>query len=387
MQAEAAQPFLLNAMRSLSLAALLIALSIWCPTARGEQPRAEADEFLQQVRAHFAAWDRNGDGKLSADEVELAVDDPATKGTAAAAAGALRRGIRMQKLDSITLDQLTADATSSKLPHYQAMYKAALERITAARHEIFVSDTPALESLGQGHLGDCFLIATLGTVARNDPARLKTMFHAREDGKVDVTLGGGRKLIIDPPTDAELYIGVRNQNDGLWAALFEKSIGTIYLEKQKERRHVTPLSIVGVGGTPSSVLNLVTGHVVRRLGCQQFQKGSLSPAERTKELDNLRQQLAAAMHDHRLIVGGTAPLGGSETVVPGLYYNHSYGVLAYDEKTDQVTFWNPFGNHFTPKGPASLKTGYPTEHGIFTMPLEDAVMWFGAFSIETAEAG
>jgi hypothetical protein len=97
----------------------------------------------------------------------------------------------------------------------------------------------------------------------------------------------------------------------------------------------------------------------------------------------MREKLLAAKKAGRLVVGGTAPLGGKQTVVPGLYYNHSYGVLGYNEKADAVTFWNPFGNKYTPKGPGGLAHGYPTEHGRFKMPLADAAMWFGSFSIET----
>ncbi len=50
-----------------------------------------------------------------------------------------------------------------------------------------------------------------------------------------------------------------------------------------------------------------------------------------------------------------------------------------------MTFWNPFGNRYTPKGPPGLQSEYVTEHGRFTMPLAEAVMWFGSFSIETAK--
>lgn len=171
----------------------------------------------------------------------------------------------------------------------------------------------------------------------------------------------------------------------MWALAFEKAIGTVYLERQPSPRHLTPLSIIGVGGTPNVPLELLTGHAVKRTGCEDFQSGKLDATEREAKLGEVRQRLVAATREGRLIVGGTAPLGGKQTVVPGLYYNHSYGVLAFNEKTDEVTFWNPFGNRCTPKRPPSLKNGFVTERGRFTMPLTDAVMWFGSFSIETDE--
>lgn len=90
-----------------------------------------------------------------------------------------------------------------------------------------MSDLPRAEAISQGKLGDCFLLATLGTVAARDPQRLKRMFKPLPEEKVGVTLGTGRKLVIDMRTDAEICIGARNDNDGMWAIAFEKAIGTI----------------------------------------------------------------------------------------------------------------------------------------------------------------
>lgn len=333
--------------------------------------------FVARVRTHFTAWDADRDGVLSADEIERAVHDPKVSGDAAAAAAALRRAVRGAGLRSLTTRQI-ADG------RYEPMYAAARERIRTANRELFASETPKVESLGQGRLGDCFLLATLGTLAANDPARLKKMFREFPGGKVEVTLAA-RKLVLDRPTDGEICIGAQNRNDGMWAIAFEKAVGTVYLERQTVRRHHTPLSIIGVGGSPHLPLEIVTGHRVVRAGCEDFQGGTLDAASRAKRLADLRKQLSDARRAGRLIVGGTAPLGGRQAVVPGLYYNHSYGVLNYDEKTDLVTFWNPFGNRFIPKGEPGLKNGYVTSYGKFTMPLPDAVMWFGSFSIETGE--
>jgi hypothetical protein len=188
--------------------------------------------------------------------------------------------------------------------------------------------------------------------------------------------------IVSLPTDVEIAIGAGTLNDGVWVNVFEKAIGTIYLTRQKTQRHVTPYDIIGVGGTPSSPLSILTGHACKRMPCADFQKGKLTPAERDAKLAEIRQELTAAFQSGRLVVGGTASRGNGETIVPGLYYNHSYGVLAFDSETDVVTFWNPMGNHFTPAGDPGLVNGYPTSHGRFDVPLMDAVMWFGAFSME-----
>lgn len=357
--------------------------------AIGSAPRQ--DGFLDVVRDHFAAWDTNHDGALSPEEIERALDDPATKGPAAAAVTSLRRAIRASpQVSPVTIDSLAAAldhgaAATVKPPRYQAMFDAALRKITDTNRDIFVSGQPRVETLAQGRIGDCFLLAPLGTFAASQPQRLKQMISDADDGKIAVHFGDGKTVVMTPPTDGEVAIGAGTLNDGIWANVFEKAIGLVYLERQTTQRHVTPIDIIGVGGTPHSPLSMLTGHACRRFECQDFQKDRLGPAAREARLGELRGELAAAFKTGRLVVGGTAAIGGGETRVPGLYYNHSYGVLAYNATTDTVTFWNPMGNHFTPAGEPGLANGYVTTHGRFDVPLTDAVMWFGAFSIENDE--
>jgi Ni,Fe-hydrogenase III small subunit len=233
-------------------------------------------------------------------------------------------------------------------------------------------------------LGDCFLLVSVGTLAYQNPQRLKDMIQTMPDGKVVVSFGNGQKIVQHPPTDGEIVIGASTLNDGTWAIAMEKAIGQIYLDRQKTPRHVTPLSYVGLGGTPNTPMGFITGHKSKRVGCEDFQKGDMDAATREARLADMHAQLVEAFKRGKMIVSGTAPIG-KQAIVRGLYYNHSYGVLAFDEKTDMVTFWNPFGNKFTPKGEPGLTNGYATSHGRFNVPLTEAVQWLGSFSIETDE--
>ena len=350
--------------------------------------------FLRQVTAHFPQWDADHDGVLSANEIELALDDPANTGPAAAAAATLRRAIRANsKISPVTVDSLTkavdgpADPGAPKPPAYEATFRAAVRKIAATKRDLFAAGGPHVATLGQGRLGDCFLLAGVGTIAACQPDRLRRMMTVRPDGQVAVQLGAGEPVVLPPPTDGEIVIGANasnTYNDGVWANVLEKAIGHVYLGRQKVQRHLTPYSIIGVGGTPNSPLSLMTGHACKRVGCEDFQKaGKLTGADREARLATMRDELASAFKAGRLVVGGTGEIHGGGTIVPGLYYDHSYGVLAYDRTTDTVTFWNPMGNGYTPRGDAGLAHGYPTSHGRFDVKLPEAVMWFGSFSIET----
>jgi hypothetical protein len=365
-------------------------VGLWAGTARARVASTQPTPFLVQVRENFAKWDANHDGVLSPEEIERAVDNPEVKGSAAAAAATLRRAIHLYpSILPVTLDRLAADAPdpkSGKPPAYQALYAGALARITTTPRDLFVLGLPHAETLGQGRLGDCFLLAPLGTMAALEPARLKQMIAPTSEGPVKVAFGNGQTLTLPLPTDAEIALGAHTSSDGIWANVFEKAIGQIYLDRQKTPRHFTPYDIIAVGGTPSSPLSILTGHTCRRVGCKEFQHETMDATMRQTKLDDIRRQLADAFKTNHLVAGGTADLHAGQVIVPGLYYNHSYGVLAYESQTDRVTFWNPMGNHFVPRGSPGLDNGYPTSRGRFEVPLAEAVMWFGSFSIETDEA-
>ena len=68
--------------------------------------------------------------------------------------------------------------------------------------------------------------------------------------------------------------------------------------------------------------------------------------------------------------------------VPGLGYGHAYAILDDSPKTDRVTLWNPWGNHFAPKGPGA-EHGFVTEHGLFQVPLATLYGQFSTVHLET----
>lgn len=335
--------------------------------------------FLEQVKAHFAEWDTDHDASLSNNEMDLALANPAVKGPAAAAAVAVWSSIRSTKERTpLTLDVIAQNAAKSA-----TAYTAALQRITTTPRALFTQGTPHLDKLKQGRLGDCFLLSSLGTYVNHAPKGLVGMMKSLPTGQVEVSFGTGQKVVMPPPTDGEIAIGVTTGGDGTWANMFEKAMGQVLLEKNPARA-VSPYGIITKGGAPLTVLQYITGHKVVRVYCQQFRNPDMPATEREAKLADVRSALVKTQDANRMIVSGNETLGNRKRV-PGITYNHSYTVLGYDPKTDAVTFRNPHCNTFAPQGAAGIEFGYPTKDGQFTVPLTEAVRWLGAFSIETDE--
>jgi hypothetical protein len=347
---------------------------------------APSSQFLEQVRTHFAAWDRDHNGELSRDEINLSVIDPKVTGPAAAAVAALQRAARSSKyrLPALTPDNLAKCVPLPKdsrgtLPDFDALYTQSLNRIQKANRNLFSTGAPQLEALHQGRLGDCFCLAPLGALIYRDPQTVVRMFVLRPDGGYTVTFGR-HALPITALTDAELALTASAGPDGIWVNVYEKAIAEFRRRKSGKTASQSDIDVLAKGGSAGVALEWVTGHAITRFSCKPWREADVTEAKRAELLTDLRGQLTAAFAAKRLVCGGTST---SVKRPPAVLGNHAYAILGYDRAKDVVTLWNPHGNTFTPKGEPGLEHGYATSAGRFQVPLTELVRFFGGFSFET----
>lgn len=354
---------------------LLLAL-----TVAGAPP---AEAFVEQVETHFAAWDGDGNGELSAAEIDAAVADPQVRGPAAAAVAALKRASRNRRfqLPPLTLPNikhLAAATPAADRPDLPGTYASGLARIEQANHCLFASGKPRLDTIHQGKLGNCFCLAPLGAVLHRDADRVVKMFHRQADGTFRVTLGE-RTVTVAAPTDAELAQTASNEQDGMWVNLYEKAVGIARLQdKPADGRQGSPIDALARGGSAGTMLAYITGHKIQRFSCAFAKDAALSADRRQATLDDLRAWLRDAAAQRRPMTCGT-----EKTTTPGLTPNHAYAVLGYDPDADTIQLWNPHGSNFVPQGEPGLECGYPRTDGVFSMPLPDFVEQFAGLAVET----
>lgn len=346
-----------------------------------------ATPFIDVVKAHFSEWDSDKSGSIDGNEIELALSNLLNKGEVAAAVASVRRVLKGKTtVPSLSLKDIEDALTPEKMkeaatPKYESSYRAALKKINEASRDLFVSGKPSLDSLAQGRMGDCFVMAVIGDIAERDAGRLVKAIKKLDNGKLEVTLSKDKSVTIDSPTDGEIAVGSTTKKDGLWSLVYEKAVGTVQLEVQKTKKHLTAFSQIGRGGSTGTVMSLFTGKKSKRISCAPFRKNELTPEKAEEMMADLRKALTDAFASGRLVAGGV-PSTGDNKKVPGINTKHAYAVLGYDAATDTVKFWNPHGNTFKPKGDPGIENGYPTSHGRFSAPLKEVVLWFGAFAIE-----
>ena len=343
---------------------------------------APTNGFITVVTRGFPQWDLNRDGILSSNELDAAVFNPAITNRAAAALAALKQASRDPKvpLPVLTLSNICA-ITAQRQPDLALLYRGDLRRILGATNRVlFAAGPPRLDSIHQGRLGNCFCLAPLGALLHRDSPAVMAMFSGETNGQYQVRFGR-RTVIVDSPTDGEIAMSSSNEHEGIWVNLYEKAAGTIYNEMlPPERQADSALDALAHGGSAGKMLGALTGHPFARITFKFAKDAALPPATVTNRLEDLRHRLTAAVREHRLMTCGTVTV-----TTPGLTPHHAYAVLDYDPATDAVELWNPHGQNFTPPtGPPGITTGYPTQKGVFKLPLTDFVNQFIGMAFEQA---
>jgi hypothetical protein len=345
------------------------------------------DAFMEAVAARFYAWDLDHNETLSAEELDVAIKDPANTGRSAAALAALKRA---SLSTNYTLPPLTfynirelASRPQAGQPNLIRLYVDGLRRIHGLTNgQLFASGLPRLETIHQGHIGDCFCLAPIGAMVHRDPQEVANMFSVAGEDSCVVKFST-QSIVVALPTDAQRALGrmANNSHDGLWVDIYEEAIAQLHNSlKSPDQQSDSAIESIASGGSAGRIISYLTGHKVSGFSLE-FGKDPAAPASlRDTRLAALRRRLADATGQKRLVTCATV-----KPTTPGLSPDHVYALLAYDPVYDTVNLWNPHGNEFIPQGPTGPANGYPTQNGLFTIPLPEFVQQFSAMAFEDSD--
>lgn len=365
------------AVRCLALAclALLGPLSILPAQKPGQR-------FLAVVETHFKAWDSNHDGALSHAEVETLVASHRVKGDEAAAVACIHVWFRnhaghppinLEFFRNAKDGQEERRDLSQKSNHLQSDFASFSKHLAQVPRQVFTSQPPSIKGMSQGHLGDCYFVSTVGAFIHRDPAAIRKLAKVEADGSTELSFGDGKHAKVPPLTDSLICLGSTAHDQGLWLNVLEDGFGRVKSTKGSKGVDTTSKAAedkISKGGNPAAVIALLTGRKA-----ETFQVRKTPP-------EKLMQAMQRASAGRKLICAGT-DAAAKHPLPPGIPGDHAYAVLGV--KGNQVTVWNPWGNHFEPKGGGApgLQHGYKVENGVFTMPSADFEKVFSDVHIET----
>ena len=354
---------------------LLILLS--CSTVSAIEVPVESP-FLTAAQTNFDAWDLNHDGRLTMEEVDDGVVNPAVNGDAAAALAVIKYLQRGIAYDRHPVPLITPELLRT-LPQEAAneYFQNCRERLNSVARGLFAQKSPHLESVQQGLLGDCYFLAVIGALLHRNPESIQKLLETIPHG-YRIRFHGGKAVEVEYPTDAEIAGSSTAGPDGLWLTVLEKALGAHGNQRLRfSEKTEVPTDNIGNGGFTWTCMELLTGHKFTQVIMQHDGK------ERTpRQIAILRRRLRAALAGQCIATTATPK---SDDLPPGIPDNHAYAVLNFDAARDRITLWNPHGTDFEPVGGEGLKKGYEMKHGVFSLPFVDYVAIFNGLWIERME--
>ncbi len=402
------------------LAALVMPLALAAGVPAKEAPQAAPATFAAVVEDHFDRWDRNRDGRLSPREVEALVVNPRVTGDEAAAVAAIHAYLRNNRNGpAVTREFLREWANRKpqlglrrdqalKQPRFTYHFPIFRTRIRTTPRKIFATpDAPNLVGLSQGKLGDCYYLAIIAAAIRADRATFRAMFRPLADGSCDVQFLDGYRVHVPPLTDAQIALTSSAGPQGLWLNVAEVAFGKVKLhirqarEARRARRLKRPpngakgkkapkdrldLDVIARGGFPSEAIEVLSGTAARMY---PIRHGKAQEPPHAADVPGIKTTLHFAFTKDLprkfLYCCTVGPAGAGVKYPPGIVSRHAYAVIGYEPRTQVVTVMNPWGNRFTPRGPPGLEHGYPTQAGVFRVPLDEFVQIFGTVYYQTGE--
>ncbi len=212
------------------------------------------------------------------------------------------------------------------------------------------------EAVRQGHVGDCYFLAGLASMAAVDPKAIDTMIKTNADGTYTVTFPASPKepITVKAPTDSELSIYAAPSEFGTWVPIVEKAYGE-YCNKHFYRRRlgnlmgtVSPTDSTH-GGTLRSGVDIFSKHGTDSdVYCVDY-------TSMKDEINTARKKLTDALNNGRPVTARSLPARGLMNFAedPPAMSDHALSVTAFDPVTDTVTVRDPAGD--SPIGSASTK--------------------------------
>jgi hypothetical protein len=348
--------------------------------------------FISVVKSHWAEWTKgSSDGKLGNDRVNAMVNNLKVQGDEACAVATIHRYLRGKNAPKTIDEEFLLDPKhgigpeeqrdpDSKPPRFQNTFAAYRRHLEIVPRSLFANDAPQRNGLHQGRLEDCWVISGVGQYVTYHPDRVKSMLHEQGDGSYIVSFPH-QTIKVPALTDAQIVLGSTAGNQGLWISVLEEAFA---IENRSAKGNPAVLIDDLNGGSAVPTIELLTGQKALQIHLSDLREESAKP--RTKERIVAEQDLKMILqnlHANKILV--TAGTHGKDIKnPPGIPSGHCFGVIDYDPDKKLITLWNPWGNHFSPKGEPGLANGYPTQDGVFTMPLNDFIKVYNTVEGQTA---
>ena len=345
-------------------------------------PPASLDpEFAGVLRDNFDGWDRDGNTRLTVDELDYLMtggvmgekleiaNDPKLAPVLTVMMrydrllGSARNdgdGITLADVEAWSSDaQLIADGSAGLVNEAFTMYRAEAE--TAEVGQPLSQEQIAPEFIQQGVAGSCVLLATLAGTSAED---LRSMVQDNGNGTHTVNFADGASETVSDPSLAERLYHSSGAGADRWPAIFEIATAQRVMADGRKGDGLRG-AIDGI--SPELAIPALSGRPMEKTNLDEI------------SLADARQILTDAVTSGGPVICGSRARALSdfinvEELQNGIANGHCYSVLGFERETDMVKLQNPWH-----KGEwAFAQDG--SDDGVFEMPLRDfysSFRWLG----------
>jgi hypothetical protein len=278
-------------------------------------------------------------------------------------------------LAKLTRSAATLDPLAAPRPYSMgAPARVASLLPTTAPQTLFVHGVPDPYSVRQGDVGDCYFVAAVVAVAKQNPQSIVRMIHDNCDGTYTVSFPDGHAATVTTPTADEILRHSSTDGDGIWMPVLEKAFCAIrerdgiFAFWPKEQPYDS-----GTAGLPAEGIHAMTGHSVDA----DFVALHSLDVTRAKLKDTLGNGRVITLASH-LQIPVIQP-----SDIQGLPRDHVYSVMSYDPKSDCVTIRNPWGYQELVDADGNAANG--VNDGVCSIPLANLHTYFAIIAYELAK--
>ena len=227
---------------------------------------------------------------------------------------------------------------------------------SAVANPAFGAGGPSMNDINQGYLGDCYMLASLAEVAKQEPSLIQSMITNNGNNTYGVRFfyGGSAQYVTVNDSLADGG-GVFNSGTNIWASLVEKAYAQVQASGDITGNNVNygnSFSTIGNGGAPEYALEEITGASTIT---DFYANGSSWSRYAYSNTFSVQSASSGFTTASVLATLATDLAGGSDVVLSSrtqsadsrgyitLVANHALSIYGYDSATGQLEIRNPWG--------------------------------------------
>jgi len=263
--------------------------------------RLKGMKMIAEGAEIYRTLDRNGDGKLTREELKEQIAACKDGSASKKAVEAMLKDFEIiggKNARFITRDQIKeyvarrlSPQQEQRLDSIARTFQERRARLQGANENLFSDSTPSRsvkgEAIKQGKVGDCWLISACSSFFEKNPAAVDKFFKENKDGTVTVTFpykykGENLKATIAKPSQAELALYATTGKYGTYGAMAEKALGEIFKQHPELKGELTGVERNRGNGAPVQefleasrkpfALELLTGEKAKTVDLRSLSK-------------------------------------------------------------------------------------------------------------------